>query len=178
MMAYDFAGGGDKLARSIGHLLALLIEISVNEALVVAARDEAYLLRIGLYGDGKLVLTGDFADFWLGVSAEREECTRELLLGKAEKKIGLVLAQVCGALQDPAVADGVILIAGIVAGGDAVGANLARADEKLVELEVVIAERAGNGCASGEVLGDKGPDHVALKALLLIDEVVGDAQSF
>jgi hypothetical protein len=43
-----------------------------------------------------------------------------------------------------------------VAGGDAAGADGARGLEQLVELEVVVAERAGNRRAAGEVLVDEG----------------------
>jgi hypothetical protein len=46
---------------------------------------------------------------------------------------------------------------------------------KLVELEVVVAERAGNRRAAGEVLATKGGPH-PLEALLLVDDVVGNAQ--
>ena len=48
--------------------------------------------------------------------------------------------------------------------------------EELVELEVVVAEGAGDGGAAGEVLGDEGADDLGLEAVLLVDEVVGDAE--
>ncbi len=47
---------------------------------------------------------------------------------------------------------------------------------KLVELEVVVAERAGNRRAPGEILADKGAHHVLLEALLLVDDVVRNAE--
>ena len=48
--------------------------------------------------------------------------------------------------------------------------------EELVELEVVVAEGAGNGRAAGEVLGDEGADDLVFEAVLGVDEVVGDAE--
>src|SRR5215472_4234725 len=63
-----------------------------------------------------------------------------------------------------------------MAGGDLFGADLARGGEELVELEVVIAEGAGDGRAAGEVLADEGADDLVLKALLRVHEVVGDAE--
>ena len=48
--------------------------------------------------------------------------------------------------------------------------------QKLIELEVVVAERAGNGRAPGEVLAHEGADHVGLEALFLVDDVVGNAE--
>ncbi len=41
---------------------------------------------------------------------------------------------------------------------------------------MVVAEGAGDGRAAGEVLGDEGLDDVGLEALLLVDEVVRDAE--
>ena len=68
------------------------------------------------------------------------------------------------------------MVAGVVAGGDAVGADLAGGDEELVELEVVVAEGAGDGGAAGEVLGDEGLDDFGFEAVLLVDDVVGDVE--
>ena len=68
------------------------------------------------------------------------------------------------------------MIAGVVAGGDAVGADLAGGDEELVELEVVVAEGAGDGGAAGEVLADEGLDDFGFEAVLLVDDVVGDVE--
>jgi hypothetical protein len=81
---------------------------------------------------------------------------RELVLGEAEEEVGLVLGLVGGAGEDPAAARLVEVVARVVAGGDAVGADLAGGDEELVELEVVVAEGAGDGGAAGEVLGYEG----------------------
>jgi hypothetical protein len=41
---------------------------------------------------------------------------------------------------------------------------------------VVVAERAGDRRAAGEVLVDEGTDHILLEALLLVDDVIGDAE--
>ena len=55
-------------------------------------------------------------------------------------------------------------------------ADAPRRLQQLVELQVVVAERAGNRRAPGQVLGDKRPHHIALEPLLLVDHVVGNAQ--
>ena len=57
-----------------------------------------------------------------------------------------------------------------------VGADAARGLEQLVELEMVVAERARDRRASGEILANKRPHHILLEALLLVDDVVGNAQ--
>ena len=64
-----------------------------------------------------------------------------------------------------------------MAGGDAGGADLACGEEKLVELEMVVAERAGYGRSASEVLGDEGLDHVGFEAVLLIDDVIGNVEA-
>ncbi len=81
-----------------------------------------------------------------------------------------------GAGEDPAAAGFVVVIARVVAGGDALGADLAGGEEKLIELEVVVAEGAGDGGAAGEVFADEGADYLGLEAILRVDEVVGDAE--
>ena len=122
---------GDQFAGGLGHGLALLLEIGGEELLVVAAGNEADLLRVGLLGEGKAALARDLADLGLGQAAEREERVRELLLREAEEEVGLVLGQICGPLENPALARRVVLVDGVVAGGDAVGADGAGGLQKL-----------------------------------------------
>ena len=176
VMADDLAIGGDKLAGGVREGLALLLEIGGEELLVVAAGDEADLLGVGLLGEGQTMPACHFADFRLGEAAEREEGAGELGLGEAEEEVGLVLGEIGGALEDPALAGGVVLVDGVVAGGDAIGADGAGGLDECVELEVVVAERAGDGRAAVEILRDEGADDVLLEAGLLVDDVVGDAE--
>src|SRR5271163_3372611 len=41
---------------------------------------------------------------------------------------------------------------------------------------MVVAERAGDGGSSGEILLDEGTDDITLEALLMVDDVVGDVE--
>ena len=68
VVADDFAVGRDQFAGGLGHCLALLFEIGGEELLVVAAGDEADLLRVGLLGEGEAALARDLADLGLGQS--------------------------------------------------------------------------------------------------------------
>ena len=68
------------------------------------------------------------------------------------------------------------MVARVVAGRDALGADLACGEEELVELEVVIAERTGDRRAAREIVGDEGADDLVLEAVLGVDEVVGDVE--
>ena len=112
---------------------------------------------------------GHLADGGLLHFAEREKGARELLLRETKEKIGLVFRAVGRTREDPALAGFVEAVARVVAGGDAVRADLAGSDEELVELEVVVAEGAGNGSAAGKVLGDEGADDFFFKPVLGVD---------
>ena len=65
VMADDFAGGGDEFAGGVGELFVLFVEVRLEESVVVAAGDEADLLRVGLGGDGESGFGGHLADFGL-----------------------------------------------------------------------------------------------------------------
>ncbi len=176
MVAEGVAGGGDEVAGGVGEGLALLVEVGLEELGVAAAGDEADLLGVGLLGEFKAVVGGHGADGGLLHFAEREQGARELGLGEAEEEVGLVLGAVGGAGENPSVSFCGEVVAGVVAGGDEFGTDLAGGEEELVELEVIVAEGAGNGRAAGEVLGDEGADDLGLEAVLGVDEVVGDAE--
>src|SRR3984957_525803 len=62
VLADNFAIGCDQLTRGVGQGFALVGEIGIDEALVVAARDETAFLRVGLLGQGQAVLTGQAAN--------------------------------------------------------------------------------------------------------------------
>src|SRR5580692_10224661 len=73
MAADDLAGSGDQFAGGVGELFILLIEVGLEKAVVVAAGDEAYLLRVGLGGDGKTGFGGHVADFGLAHLSQWEQ---------------------------------------------------------------------------------------------------------
>ncbi len=78
--ADDFAGGGDQLAGGVRELLALFVEVGLEEGVVVAAGDEADLLRVGLGGYVEAGVGGHDTDGGLVHLTEREEGARELVL--------------------------------------------------------------------------------------------------
>ena len=183
VLADDFAVGGDHLASNgfaadFGSVVSLFGEVGVDETLVVSAGDEANFLGVGLFGDDEAVLAREFANFGLGHSAERKQCSAKLLLRKSEEKVSLIFRLIGGTLEQPAADLVVVSDLGVVAGGNLVGSDLAGDDEKLIELEVIVAEAAGDGRASREILFDKGANDIALEALFVVDDVVGDAESF
>ena len=127
--ADHLAAGGDQFACGIGKLFALLRKISVEELLVVAARNEAYFLRVRLFEQPKSGTPGLLADLGLAHLAQRKQGAAQLLLRQAKEEIGLVLCAVGRALQHPASAALVELVARVMSRGQQVRADLARSDQ-------------------------------------------------
>jgi hypothetical protein len=148
VVADDLAGRSDELAGGIREGFVLLVEVGFEEGAVVSAGDEADLLGVGFGGDGETGFGGHDADGGLLHVAKGEEGAAKLFLCQAEEEVGLVFRLVGGAGEDPALAGLVEAVAGVVAGGDAVGADLAGREEELVELEVIVAEGARDGGAA------------------------------
>ncbi len=122
------------------------------------------------------MLARDLAHLRLGHAAQRKLRTRQLLLGEAKEKIRLVLGQVGRALENPAAAAWVVFVDGVMTGGDAIGADRSGGLQQLVELEMVVAKRAGNRRSPGQVLAHKRTHHILLEPILLVDDVIRNAQ--
>ncbi len=63
-----------------------------------------------------------------------------------------------------------------MAGGDDFRADPSGHIEKLIELDEVVAQRAGDRRAASQILIYKGLDYLIFEALLKVDDVVGDAE--
>src|SRR5947209_12781715 len=70
MLPDHLTRGGYKLTRCVGEGLVVFGEVGVDELLVVAPGDEAYLLGVRLLGEGESVVGGESAHVGLGHSAE------------------------------------------------------------------------------------------------------------
>src|SRR6476619_5414214 len=144
MMPKHLAICADKFAGSVRQLLALLTEVSVDKALIIAAGNKAYLLRVGLFRESQMVLARQLAHLWLIHVPERKQRAAELLLRKAEEKICLVLGGIGGAAQQPPIALRGKLATRVMPCGQHVRANLSRGNQQLVELQMVVAQTARN----------------------------------
>ena len=175
MLADHVAVCGDEVAGGVGQGSTLLGEVGVDETLVVAAGNETDLLGVGLLCEREAVLAGQFANLGLGHIAERKRRPAELFLREAEEEIRLILAGVGGTLQQPAATASVERNAGVVACRHALCADLLRDDQELIELQMIVAEAAGDGRTSRKILFDERAYDVPLESLLVVDDVVGDA---
>ena len=106
---------------------------------VVAARDEADLLALGLVGRGETEAASHVPNLGLGQLAEREPGVLELVLAQAVQEVGLVLVRVARPEQPrPAVRPDVA--AGVVPGRDRLAVvQVARPAEQRAELHVRVA---------------------------------------
>src|ERR1700683_4190093 len=149
--AANFAGWGYDISCVLRKFLSLLVQISFDKANVIPRGYKTNFLALGLSGYGNLQPMRDVADFALGKLPERKIGARKLFLGETEKKIGLVLGFVDGAQEFVTSGGGIVTDARVVSGGDAFGANLASGDEQLIELHVIVAERAWNRSATFKI---------------------------
>ena len=178
VFADDVAIGGHEFASSVGQGIALLSKVGVKKVLVVAARDETNFLRIRLLGESESVMARQIANFGLSHFSQGKQSAAELLLGESEQEICLILGAVGGTLQQPAPASLIELHTRIVTSSKSVCANLLGHNQKLIKLQVIVAQAARDRSPPGEIFLDKGTHHVTLESVLVIDHVVRNAESF
>src|SRR5271165_728085 len=172
----NFAVRGHQFTPGIFDRLPLLLKIGIEKLLVVAARDETNLLRIGLFEEPQPRSPGLFTHRGLMHVTQRKQGSAQLLLCQTKQKIGLVLRQIGRTSENPSSGAVVVFVAGIVSGGQQVGANLPGSHEQLIELQMIVAEAARNRCSSRQVVLNEGSNYVMLKSRLLVHYVVGDSQ--
>src|ERR1700722_6042754 len=177
MFADHLAVSGHEFACSIGERLAPFRQVGVEKLLVVASRNEADLLRIRLRGQSQPVMPRQIANLWLGPFPERKEGTTELILGQTKQEIGLVLGGIRRTLEQPAATVLIKLNPRVMPRRQRVRADLLRDDQELIKLQVVVAETARDGGASGQILFDERLHHITLEAVFVINHVVRDAKS-
>src|SRR5437660_9778439 len=124
VLADDFAAGGHQFASGVGQRLASVCKISVDEALIVAARDETDFLGIRLLRQRQTLLACELPHLRLRHVAQREQRAAELLLRKAEQEVSLILAVIRGTLEQPTSSSLVVGDASIVAGCNLLRSNL------------------------------------------------------
>ncbi len=141
---------------------------------VIAVRDEADVLAVGLVGDDQAELAGELAHRRLGQVAEREAQVIELVAGGREQEVALVAGRIGGAVELRPVRPG--QAADVMAGGEAVGAEVAGEGEQVGELDRLVARHAGDrGSAAGIFVGEALDDRIA-EAGLVVEDVMGDPE--
>ncbi len=157
-------------------------QVAHQEFLERPLADEADAGRVFLHRNVQAGGGGDFAHLALVDAGQRKEGFRQLRLIQTVQEVALILAGVFGLEQLHATAAGRVgAHAGIVAGGDLLGAERQCVVEESAELDFRVAQHVRVGRATGGVLAEELGEYALLVFLGEIDdldvdaEVVGDA---
>src|SRR5579883_1757383 len=168
--AEDAALAIDDLARRKGAGAQLL-----DEAGIGAARHEADILTVGLGGNRQGEALGEGARLRLAHAAQGKAQEGELIRRRAEEEIALVALGVGSAVQlrsrPPHDAPCV------VAGGERIGAEVARGRQEVAELDRLVAAHARDRCFAAQIGIGEIVDDGATEALLVIENVMRDAEA-
>ena len=117
---------------------------------------------------------GDGADLGLGHAAEREAQIVDLLLRGGEQEVALVAVGVDRPEQRAVRAVGAA--ADVVAGGQRIGAELARGLQKVGELDGLVAGHARDRRLAGDIALGERVDHRLAEPLLVVEHVMRNAE--
>ena len=141
---------------------------------VVAVGHEADVLAVGLVGDRQVEALGERAGLALGQGAERKAQEVELVPGRAEQEIALVARRIGAAMQLGARLAHHPLH--VVAGGQRLGAELARRPQQVAELHRAVAGDAGHRRLAARIGIGKGVHHLGAEAAFIVEHVVRDGE--
>jgi len=147
---------------------------SSNDVGIAPGRHEADVLAVVLVGDREIEAPCQFARLLFGHVAERKAQIIELLAGGGEQEIALVAIGV-GSTMQRARTVGERARSDIMAGGERLGAELARGLEQIAKLDRAVALDARHRRLAGRVAVGKIVDHRLTKAALVIQHVVRNA---
>ena len=119
-----------------------------NKFRILSVRNETDILTVRLSGVYKTCLLGDLSDLSLFITAQREKCLFELMLGEAVENIGLILRPVSRSLQIPSSSLLIVLLESVVTGCDIVKTKLFCSFKHLVELDMSVALDTRIRCTS------------------------------
>jgi len=148
----------------------------LHEGRIVAVGNEADLLALRLVRRGESPLRRQASHLFLGQAADGEDGRRELLLRQTEQEVRLVLARVRSPQEPIAAADGVAVLASVVAGRDVLDAQRPGPRQQALELHLAVAPCTRQGGAAVEILAHEGGDHPVLERALQVDDVVRDRE--
>ncbi len=149
----------------------------LQEAGVIAPRNEADLVAVRLVGDRQIQVPRELAHRGLVERPHREDRVRQLRLRQGEEKIGLVLVRIEAAEESIPPRGLVALDPGVVPGADQPRPEAGRAVHQRRELQVAVAVYARDRRPSRRVLAHEVRDHRLVELLLEVDDVVGDAEA-
>ena len=157
----------------LGGMSAAALDI----ARVVAVRDKADILALGLLGVYEALLGGNAAHVALFVQpSQRKDRACQTLLRERIQKVALVLLGVLAAVQLPG-AVGRLARFGVVTCGDVVAAHIECRIEQRAKLNMAVADDAWVGRQPLLIGSHEALDNVAVEGLLQVEHMVGYPQA-
>ena len=154
---------------------ALNAAVALDEAGIVAVRNKADILAVVLLGIVKAALRSDLSGLGLVLVAERKLHVGQLLLGQNIEHITLILGRVKRLQKEVAAPLRIIFCPCVVSGRQYVAAKFLHLGEEVLKLEAAVALDAWIGRAAVQVLIDKRFDDFLRKQVLIVDDMVRDA---
>lgn len=142
---------------------------------IIAGRDEADILTVGLVGNGEADLARHLARFGFGHASKRKAQTIELILRGGEQEIALVAIKI-GRTEQAAIAILQQPRFHIMAGGEAICAKVFGESEKVTEFDGAIAFHTGDRRLACRIAFDEAVDHLVAEAVLVIEHVMRNAK--
>ena len=150
---------------------------ALDIARVVAVRDKADILALGLLGVDEVLLGGNAAHVALFVqSGQRKDRACQALLCERIQKVALVLFGVLAAVQLPG-AVGRLTRFGVMSRCDVVAAHIQRRIEQRAKLNMAVADDAWVGRQPLLIGGHEALDNIAVEGLLQVEHMVGHPQA-
>ena len=137
-----------------------MLQVAVQELAERPLTDEADAGRVLLLGVGQADLLGDAAHLGLVQLTHWKQRAAELRLRQPVQEVALVLARVQALEQLEAAVH--LAHAGVVAGGDLLGAQAHRVVQEGLELDLGVAQHVGVGRAAGAVFAQEFGEHPVL----------------
>ena len=126
VLAQHASVSGDHLARRRFRLALLLGQVSVDELAIASRGHKANLLTIRLLRHGQAPGASEGAHFLLGHSSQGKLGVRQLLLRQSKEEVGLIFRTIDAAQELVTAGLWVATDARVMAGGDALRADLPR----------------------------------------------------
>jgi hypothetical protein len=160
----DLAGRGGSWPQPLDHVG------------IVPARHEADVLAVMLVGHRQSIMPGELAGLRLGAVAERKAQQSELGGRDREQEIALVALRLARAIErPPAVRQRAR--SDVMAGGQDLGAEVARGLQQIAKLDRLVALQARDWGLAGDVAVRKALDHRFLEAALIVEHVMRNADT-
>ena len=141
---------------------------------VVAVWHEADVLTVGFVGHRQPVFGRQPAGVFLALQmAQRKAQVIELFLGGGEQEIALIARRIGGAMQLGA--SRAHLALDVMAGGHAIGIEIARGFQQILELDPLVAADAGHRGGAAQIAVGKLVHHRIAKDVLVIQHVMRKA---